>query len=97
MPRIEVYSSPWCPFCWQARRLLASKGVDYVKIPIRMYLGIKLPTARYRHMVAATGGDGTIPQIFVDGRYLGTEETLDALDREGRLDDILAGRAPVPD
>jgi glutaredoxin 3 len=97
MPRIELYSSPWCPWCWKSRLLLRSKGVHFAKIPIRMFLGVKLPTANLRRMVQRTGGDSTVPQIFVDGHYLGTDDTLEELDRAGRLDDILAGHTPVPD
>lgn len=96
-PRVEIYSSPFCPWCWKARRLLDSRSVPYVKIPIRMYLGIKLPTASFRQMVQRTGGDNTIPQIFIDGKYLGTDDTLEELDRAGRLDDVLSGaQAPIP-
>lgn len=96
MPRIEIYSSPWCPWCWKARGLLRAKGVDFVTIPIRMYLGVKLPTRRFREMVERTGGDSTVPQIFVDGAYLGTDDDLVDLDGAGRLDDILSGRVAPP-
>lgn len=96
MRRIEVYSSPWCPWCWKARLLLRSKGFSFVKIPIRMYLVIKLPTSHLRTMIERSGGDSTVPQIFVDGHYLGTDDTLEDLDRQGRLEEILSGQAPIP-
>lgn len=96
MPRVEIYSSPFCPYCWRALLLLRRKGVACEKIPIRYFIGVRLPTRRFREMVARTGGDVTIPQIFVGGQYLGTDDDLSALDRAGRLDDILAGRSPVP-
>ena len=96
MADIEIYTSPWCPYCWAARRLLRRKGVHYRRIPIRMVLGIKLPTRAYRDMVARTGGDGTVPQIFVDGRYLGTDDTLRDLERRGQLDRVLQGQAAEP-
>lgn len=96
MPRIEIYSSPLCPFCWQARWLLRRKGVEVHKIPIRMYLGVKLPTRAFREMVERSGGDTTVPQIFVDGVYLGTEEHLARLEAAGQLNGILSGQRPVP-
>ena len=96
MLRVEIYCSPWCVWCWRSRLLLRSKGIHFDKIPIRMWLGIKLPSKNYRRMVERTAGDGTVPQIFVDDHYLGTDDTLAELDRQGRLDDILAGRVPVP-
>jgi len=66
------------------------------KIPIRMYLGVKLPTRAYRQMVERSGGDRTVPQIFVNGQYLGTEEQLAQLEAAGQLDAILAGNLPPP-
>jgi glutaredoxin 3 len=94
VPEVEVYTSPWCPYCWAVRRLLHRKGVTYTRIPIRMYLGVKLPTRNFRRMVERTGGDTTIPQIFVDGQYLGTDDTLFELEREGRLEERLGGGKP---
>lgn len=96
MADIEVYSSAWCPYCWAARRLLRGKGVRFRRIPIRMYFGIKLPTRAYREMVVRTGGDTTVPQIFVDGRYLGTDDTLWELEKAGRLDQALQGQPVEP-
>lgn len=96
MAHVEVCSSPFCPYCWQARLLLYRKGVKIDKIPIRMYLGVKLPTRALKQMVARSGGDPTVPQIFVDGHYLGTDEDLVLLEKAGQLDDILAGRRPPP-
>ena len=97
MPKVEIYSSPFCPYCWLARLRLKRKGLAFHILPIRFYLGFKLPTHNFRDMVERTGGDRTIPQVFVDGRYLGTDDTLADLDRQGRLDGILTGREPVPD
>ena len=65
------------------------RGIAYRKIPIRMYLGLKLPTANLREMVRRTGGDSTIPQIFVDGQYLGDDDTLLELARRGELESRL--------
>ena len=29
MPKIEMYSTPWCPYCIAAKRLLQKKGAAY--------------------------------------------------------------------
>ena len=84
-PRVEIYLSPFCAFCWKARLMLRREGIRYRKIPVRYWFGIKLPTAAFKEMVRRTGGDSTIPQIFVDGEYLGTEEALEELQRRGEL------------
>ena len=44
-----------------------------------------MPTKNFKEMVRRTSGEKTIPQIFVDGQYLGTEETLEVLDKRGEL------------
>ena len=94
MVRVQVYSSPFCPYCWLARLLLWRRGIPYEKKPIRMYFGIKLPTQNLRDMVRLSGGDHRIPQILVDGEYFGDDDTLSALDRRGELESRLAGGRP---
>ena len=93
MADVEVYSSPLCPYCWVVRILLWKRGIAYRRIPIRMYLGLKLPTSNFREMVRRTGGDSTIPQIFVDGQYLGDDDTLLELARRGELESRLGAGA----
>ena len=88
---VEVYLSPFCPYCWKARLILWRKGIPYRKIPLRYYFGFKLPTANFKEMLRRTGGDRTIPQIFVDGEYLGTEEALVELEGRGEPEDRLGG------
>jgi glutaredoxin 3 len=41
-------------------------------------------------MVERTGGRRTVPQIFIDGVHVGGSDELHALDREGKLDPMLA-------
>ena len=43
----------------------------------------------YKEMVERSGGQTTVPQIFVDGEYLGDEETMVALEKRGELDAAL--------
>ena len=91
MRDVEVYLSPFCGYCWKARLKLWRMKIRYRKIPIRLYFGFKMPTKNFKEMVRRTGGDKTIPQIFVDGQYLGTEETLEELDKRGELKSRLGG------
>jgi glutaredoxin 3 len=41
-------------------------------------------------MVARTGGRMTVPQIFIDGRHVGGCDDLFELERDGKLDQLLA-------
>jgi glutaredoxin 3 len=82
--RVEIYTSAWCGYCTRAKRLLESKNVAYEE------LGVDMDAARRREMTERSGGLRTVPQIFVDGRHVGGCDELYALDREGRLDALLA-------
>ena len=89
MAKIEIYTSPFCPYCYAAKRLLQKKGVAFEEIDVTM-----VPGAR-RQMTERSGGQATVPQVFVDGRHLGDSDGIHALDAEGKLDRVLgiaAGR-----
>ena len=83
MAEIEIYTTPFCPFCLRAKSLLKSKGVEFTEIDVMMRPG------RRREMTERAGGRHTVPQIFVDGEYLGDCTDIYGMDREGRLDAAL--------
>jgi glutaredoxin 3 len=84
MPLVEIYTTPMCPYCHRAKRLLASKGIKFVEIDLWMCPG------RRDEMIARAAGRRTVPQVFVDGRGLGGSDEIYALDRQGGLDPLLA-------
>lgn len=83
MARVEIYSSMFCGYCARAKALLERKGVSYENIDVLE------DTSRRDEMVARAGGRTTVPQIFIDGDYIGGSDELAALDRTGRLDVLL--------
>lgn len=87
MPRIEIYTTPTCPYCIAAKALLTKKGVAFDEISVAGD-----PEGR-RRMSARAGGSTTVPQIFIDDRHIGGCDDLHALDSEGGLDPLLAGAA----
>ena len=89
MAEIEIYTTPWCPYCWRAKRLLASKGVEYVEIDLWQ------ESARRAEMVARAGGRTSVPQLFIDGRGIGGSDELAALAASGELDDLLGRTAEI--
>jgi glutaredoxin 3 len=80
MAEVEMYTTPFCPYCVRARTLLERKGVAFTEIDI-----IKEP-ARRGEMVRRAGGRTSVPQIFIDGEHIGGSDELAALDRAGELD-----------
>jgi glutaredoxin 3 len=69
-----------------ARRLLADKGVPVDLISVD-------GDAKARAAMEQRSGRRTVPQIFIGGQHVGGCDDLHALDRNGRLDALLAGEA----
>jgi glutaredoxin 3 len=85
MPKISMYCTAICPYCVRAEHLLHRKGVaDIEKIRV------DLEPERRVEMMHRTGRR-TVPQIYIDDFHVGGFDDLAALDREGRLDSLLAG------
>jgi glutaredoxin 3 len=85
LARIEIYTSMLCGYCYRAKKLLESKGVDYQDIDVMLRPGLRA------EMVQRSGGRSSVPQIFVDGAHLGNCEELYALEAAGKLGPILEG------
>ena len=85
MKTIEIYTTPSCPYCVAAKRLLRSKGVTFQEIDVS-----RDPSFRVAMRDRAKGG-WTVPQIFIGGRHVGGCDDLHLLDQQGRLDPLLEG------
>ena len=83
MPKIEIYTSAYCPYCVRAKALLDSKNVEYKEL--RIDLDPSLPTK----MVELTGGKKTVPQIFINDQYIGDCDYLYSMNKKGELDKLL--------
>ncbi|RST31853.1 glutaredoxin 3 [Sphingomonas ginkgonis] len=83
MAKVEMYLKTTCPYCVRAQQLLAHKGVDLVAYNIDAG-GPK------REEMIQRAGRMTVPQIFIDDQHVGGCDDLFALERQGRLDELLA-------
>ncbi|EKV00381.1 Glutaredoxin, GrxC family [Leptolyngbya sp. PCC 7375] len=85
MAKVEIYTWMTCPFCIRAKRLLDSKGVDYLEHVID-------GDEEARDAMVARGSDGkrSVPQIFINDEHVGGCDSLHALDASQRLDELLA-------
>ena len=84
MANILMYTSAVCPYCINAERLLASKGVTEIN-----KIRVDLQPEKRDEMIEKTGRR-TVPQIFIDDRHIGGFDDLRALDLAGGLDPLLA-------
>ncbi len=82
-PHIDIYTKFGCGFCFRAKRLLDSKGVEYSEHDITM------GGPKRDEMVERAPSARTVPQIFVGDTHVGGSDELAALEREGRLDALL--------
>lgn len=85
MQRVEIYTTPTCPYCVAAKRLLARKGATYQETDVS-----REPALR-QAMTERAKGRRTVPQIFIGGQHVGGSDDLHALDHAGKLDALLAG------
>src|SRR5262245_46511567 len=85
MPRITIYTTAFCPYCFMAKRLLAAKGASFQEIDVT---GNRAARAELR---TKAGGRTTVPQIWIGELHVGGSSELNALEREGKLDALLAG------
>ena len=81
--KVEVYSSMFCPFCARAKHLLREKGVAFEEIDVDNTSGSR------SEMVERADGRRTVPQIFIDDFHVGGSDDLAALERDGKLDEML--------
>ena len=79
-----MYTADYCGFCIRARALLERKGAKWHEIHVDHSGEKRL------EMVERTGRR-TVPQIFIQGKHIGGFDDLYALDRDGKLDALLAG------
>jgi glutaredoxin 3 len=82
---IEIYTRPGCGYCSAAKSLLNRKKATFTE-----YDAGKDSTVRQK-MYDRAGAGTTFPQIFIGETHIGGCDELYALDREGKLDGMLAG------
>jgi glutaredoxin 3 len=83
MPKVEIYTQPFCGYCTRAKKLLDDKGVAYEEFDVMM------EPARRREMIDRAEGRTTTPQVFIDGKPVGGSDDIAVLNRRGELDTLL--------
>ena len=83
VPKVEIYTKMYCGYCYRAKRLLDSKGVEYEEYDIT------LGGPKRAEMMQRKPDAMTVPQIFIDDKGIGGSDELAALERDGKLDTLL--------
>lgn len=84
MADITMYSAQGCGYCQSAEQLLKRKGVD-----VLTRIRVDAEPGQLELMIAKTGRR-TVPQIFIGSLHVGGFDDLTALEKSGRLDELLA-------
>lgn len=84
MNKVLMYATAVCPYCVRAEQLLREKGVKDIE-----KVRVDLDPSRRDEMTQRTGRR-TVPQIYIGTTHVGGCDDLYALDREGKLDPLLA-------
>ena len=87
---IEIYTRPGCGYCSAAKSLLTRKKAAFSEHDVAV------DPAFRQEMWNRAGAGATFPQIFIGQIHVGGCEELYALDREGKLDSLLAGEKAKP-
>ena len=83
MAHVQIYTTAWCGYCVRAKALLDSRGIEYEEINLD-------DDPHFRQKLLDLTGGWTVPQILIDDHPIGGYTELWRLDRDGRLEQLLA-------
>ena len=83
MPKVTIYTKPGCPYCVRAMMLLEEKKADVNEI-------VAAFDPELRQEMMQKSGRTTYPQIFIGEKHVGGCDDIYALERAGKLDELLA-------
>lgn len=83
MSRIVLYTVQGCGYCRVAKQMLTAAGVAFEELDITF-----TPNVR-EELAEKSGGEWSVPQIYIDGKYFGQDDEIRILIDSGRLDELL--------
>ena len=85
MARVTVYSTGTCPICEQTKTLLNKWTIPYQEIRLDLEPG------EHRRFMELTNGARMVPQILIDGKWIGGFTELTEMHMEDKLDELMQG------
>ena len=83
MSRVTIYSTTRCPMCDKTKTLLNKWHIPFDEVRL------DLEPDRQREFMRITNGARTVPQLIIDGRWIGGFHELTELHMEGELDELV--------
>lgn len=66
--QVAIFTKEGCSFCAEAKEALTKAGFDYAEIP--------LSHQTRNRIIGAVTGEQAVPQIFINGKYIGDSQAL---------------------
>lgn len=85
MSRVTIYSTGTCPICDKTKTLLKKWQITYEE------KRVDHDQSALREMLAITNHARTVPQLAIDGKWIGGFNELTEMHMEGELDPLMAG------
>jgi len=82
MARVTVYSTGTCPTCEQTKNLLKKWTIPYDEILLDQQ------PSEHRRFMQLTNGARMVPQILIDGKWIGGFTELTEMHMEDQLDEL---------
>lgn len=83
MARIKIYSTASCPICDKTKTLLTKWHIGYEEARVDQ------DRDALREMLELTNHARTVPQITIDGKWIGSFSELTELHMDGDLDELV--------
>ena len=81
-PKIEIYTAMFCGYCIHAKSLLKKKGVAFDEVDVTF-------KGKLRREIQERSKSHTVPQVFINGKFIGGCDELMRLEQDGKLDRLL--------
>ena len=82
MARVKVYSTGICPICDNTKNLLKKWNIPYEDVRVDRDRDL------LQEMLTVAQGTRRVPQITIDGQWIGGFSELTELHMEGKLDEL---------
>ena len=84
MARVKVFSTGICPICEKTKSLLSKWSIPYDDARIDTDMAAR------REFTQITNGARTVPQITIDGQWIGGFSELTEMHMDDQLDDLMS-------
>ena len=85
MADVKIYSTGTCPICDRAKNCFKKWGIEYTEVRVDQ------SQSDLKEMLKVSGGARTVPQITIQGKWIGGFTELTELHMDGELDHLIAG------